>query len=331
MKGRIDTLCVVGGGCKDVPIIGSLNVLKEKDILANVNKFAGTSAGSLIVTLLSIGYTPMEILDTAFSLPNSMVFDSYFWIPYNLFTNYGLFTGDKMLNYVRSLFIKKGLSDKITFKEHYEKTGNLIVLTGTSLTISDTLYFNCHTTPDMLVIDALRISMSIPLFFTSVRMNVNGEDHLFVDGGVLQNFPIYYFDMCELEGKYIFCSKDLKPVHKRHSKKRPDDYCDTTIGILLFYPGNTRNPLDYTKGMVNRINGIKSYLSALATTIFNKIQADNYANPITGARDNFFHNVITITVPDDVTPIDFGMSEKKKLELVELGKKSAIKFFKGRK
>lgn len=46
----------------------------------------------------------------------------------------------------------------------------------------------------MSVIKAIRISSSIPLYFTSVKHLHKSKEHLMCDGGLLCNFPLYYFD-----------------------------------------------------------------------------------------------------------------------------------------
>ena len=43
----------------------------------------------------------------------------------------------------------------------------------------------------MRVVDAVRISMSLPLFFAAIR---DPRGDVFVDGGLLNNFPIKLFD-----------------------------------------------------------------------------------------------------------------------------------------
>lgn len=48
---------------------------------------------------------------------------------------------------------------------------------------------------DQLVVDAIRASMSIPIFFEPVTLqHANGESSTLVDGGVLSNYPIDVFD-----------------------------------------------------------------------------------------------------------------------------------------
>ena len=52
------------------------------------------------------------------------------------------------------------------------------------------------TAGELEVATAVRMSMSIPLFFEPVRWRNHrtGEEHLLVDGGLLSNFPVWLFD-----------------------------------------------------------------------------------------------------------------------------------------
>lgn len=49
-------------------------------------------------------------------------------------------------------------------------------------------------TPTSRIADAVRISMSIPLFFAAFR---NIRNDVYVDGGLLNNFPVKLFDLSE--------------------------------------------------------------------------------------------------------------------------------------
>jgi NTE family protein len=234
---EIDTLIICGGGMKSCAIIGALNYLDEKGILKNIKKYAGTSAGSFIITLLVINYTPNEIEQTIFSQGNNLIKESYLKVLYNIFKSYGIYSADKMYKYLESLFEAKGFSKNITFKELYEKTGKLLTLTGTSLSEEDTFYFNCYTQPDMKIIDGVRISISIPIYFTSVKYTFNSQIHTLVDGGVLNNFPLYYYDICNLSDKWIFKSSDYQVEKKNLLSKnlfmtKRTDFTNT-IGIIL--------------------------------------------------------------------------------------------------
>ena len=54
-----------------------------------------------------------------------------------------------------------------------------------------------------LVADAVRMSMSIPIFFEPVRIQTAtpNDEHLIVDGGMLSNFPVWLFDAAPASGR----------------------------------------------------------------------------------------------------------------------------------
>ena len=320
---EIDTLAIMGGGMKLVTAIGSLCVLEEEGILNNIKKYAGSSAGAIIVTLLNIGLTPLQIENTVFSQGSTLVKDSFYKLPFNLLFKYGLYNGNNMVKYIETLFIQKDISPNITFGELYEKTQKILVLTGTSLNAMDTFYFNYHTASNMKVIDALRISISIPLYFTCVEHIINGVAHIMCDGGVLQNFPIYYFDIVDNTGKYILNSNDLI---KQKNIIKDLSVSSKTLGIMYLDSDEIKNVDDFYQGF-NIINNISDYFIALLNTLLNKIAQDNFTNPITGAKENFFENIITITLPFNVSAVNFDLEKEKKDLLINVGRDAANKYF----
>ncbi len=70
---------------------------------------------------------------------------------------------------------------------------NLFVI-GTDLSYKTSRIFSYQTTPQMEVAEAVRISMSIPLYFESIKINDNNLPILFSDGGIMRNYPINIFD-----------------------------------------------------------------------------------------------------------------------------------------
>lgn len=319
-----NTLILSGGGAKSVACIGSLNILHENGILDNINRYAGTSAGAILCVFLNIGFTPNEIEKAMFTQNSSMVSDSFYTIPINLIFSYGLFTGNKIINYIKSLLKKKGFDENITFNQLYIKTNKILVLTGTSLSIRDTFYFNNFTSPDMKVIDALRISISIPFYFTCVNYTIENKVHTFVDGGILQNFPMYYFKICDLLDKYIYTSKELHISKRDFQNQDISLKCEKSIGIMLISDDDEIDVNDFYKGY-NSIVNISSYILELMNTMLNKIEQDNFVNPITGSKNDFFENVICIKIPNNVSAINFNLSKEIKNQLIHSGQDSAKK------
>ena len=316
MSQIIDTLIISGGGSKALSAIGTLNHLEKnlRGFNKNIKKYAGSSMGSILIFLLSINYTPDEIYDTFFAQNRNTLLSSsgYFNIPYNLIYNYGMFSTDKIMNYISTLAEKKGIDKNITFKELYLKTNKVIVITGTSLNTRNTYYFNYDTTPDIKVIDAIRISISIPFYFTSVDLNIieNGElkNHRWVDGGLLSNFPLYYFDICEETGRYIMSYDELSKNIKTFGISSTS-YYSNVIGIMFLNDSFQRDIYDYYDGN-DAVKSLKDFVISFMETILTKIEEANFFNPLTGT-ENFFTRTITVKIPKHISSIDFNMTINK--------------------
>ena len=69
-------------------------------------------------------------------------------------------------------------------------------VTGTDISNRTSRLFSAETTPDMEVALAVRISMSIPLFFEAIPFQYPGTPHpqVYADGGVMWNYPLSVFD-----------------------------------------------------------------------------------------------------------------------------------------
>jgi NTE family protein len=67
-------------------------------------------------------------------------------------------------------------------------------------------FMSMETTPDVAVADAIRMSMSIPLYFEALRFNGQrfGDGDLYVDGGLFNNYPVDLFDRADVIDKYVF-------------------------------------------------------------------------------------------------------------------------------
>lgn len=164
-----------GGGIKGICFIGVLEYLYQCNILNNFEIFAGSSVSALIFLMILLEYTPQDLL--------------YFTINFNflelkelnidsLFINYGLNNGTIIIKIIKQFLIKKNLSENLTFKNLYDMTNKLFIISGTNLTTKKCEYFSHLTTPDMRLIDAIRISTSLPFFFIPYKYN----DNIYVDG-----------------------------------------------------------------------------------------------------------------------------------------------------
>jgi NTE family protein len=183
---NIDTLVLSGGSLKGIAHIGAFRAFQEKDMIKNIKTIAGTSIGGIIGSLFVIGYTPNELEELVNILDFKLMRDIKIE---KILNQYGVDDGKKMEYVIGELFKAKDISENITFQDLYKKTNIELILT--SVCINDKkLYDISHKTfPDMKVITGLRMTSSIPFWFVPVSY----ENKLFIDGGLMNNFPIDFF------------------------------------------------------------------------------------------------------------------------------------------
>lgn len=182
----IDTIVMSGGGIKGVAHLGVLKALELKGILDNITTFAGTSVGSLIISLFVVGYSPKDLFDIVKSFDLEKMKNLSFS---NILTMYGLDNGKKIEYVIKKLICAKQLSEDITLSELYKITSKSLIITTTCLNSKETVYLSHKTHPHLELHKAIRMSISIPIIFTPVEYN--GE--YYIDGACIDNYPIHTF------------------------------------------------------------------------------------------------------------------------------------------
>lgn len=246
---NIHNLVFEGGGIRGLAFGGVMKIMEEYDILKYVNKLAGSSAGAIFATGIAVGYTAQEMIDIITQTDFNSFKDSSSIVIFDLvrlLTQYGIYKGDAFFNWISEILARKTGDGKITFRQVFEKYGKTLVITGTCLNRANT-YFFCHENPkyaDMPVALAVRISMSIPCLWKAVKL---GRDTM-VDGGVLNNYPLFVFD-----GKYIgdsHISDDAIKLSKTIGFKlmMSDERRDDT---LYHINDEIDGPIEFTKAFIN--------------------------------------------------------------------------------
>jgi NTE family protein len=182
----IKNLVFSGGGVKGYSFIGCLKALEELNITQEIKAISSTSIGSLFSILFIIGYKSKE-LEQIFSNIDFNNLQNFEIL--NFKNNYGFDNGDNIIKFLQVLLTEKKIDPEITFLQLFEKTKIKFIITGTNISKQKIVYFNYKTYPDMKVLTALRITMSIPIIYEYIRF----EDDIYVDGGLLDDYPIDYF------------------------------------------------------------------------------------------------------------------------------------------
>jgi predicted acylesterase/phospholipase RssA len=110
----------------------------------------------------------------------------------------GFYAGDTALNWIRQRLAQKGLAPDITWAQFQKATGKDVSVVTTDVTEEEMVVLNYRTAPDCPVAESVRMSMSIPFVWREMVWQPQwgqylGRDkagHIFVDGGVLSNFPL---------------------------------------------------------------------------------------------------------------------------------------------
>ena len=197
----IKNLVISGGGISGIGILGILKYLSNQKHLDNIQNYLGTSVGSILCFLLIIDYTIEELYYFLMHFDfGKLVSD----LSLNTFLDHWGFTDIRKLRFFMKKMMKyKNINSNITFQELYDKTQKKLIVTGSCVNKSKTYYFNHITQPDMKVIDAIMISSCIPLAFAPIKY----KDRIWLDGGLLANYPIAYFDK-DIENTLGICIYD---------------------------------------------------------------------------------------------------------------------------
>jgi NTE family protein len=269
-------LVMEGGGIKGIAYGGALLELEKNGVLQNITRVAGTSAGAIQACLLSVGYTPKEIIEIVNKTPIETFNDDGFIAKGSkrLFKEYGWFKGDNFLATMENVIFQRTGNANLTFEELHRLAASTpfrdLYVTGTNLTEQSLVVFSHETYPKMRIADAVRISMSIPLYYKSIWIDQEGVVYeqpspnkkcsLFVDGGLMLNYPIDIFD----KAKYIGNDGDKEIFNEQ------------TIGLRLEKCTQIDHELSKKGGAARQnINDINSYMDALGGLMMRNVNAPN--------------------------------------------------------
>lgn len=201
--GAIRNLAFQGGGVKGIAYVGGIEVLEERGLLAGVLRVAGTSAGAITAALLAVGATAGDLRRILTTTTFSAFKDRGHLITtvHRVRHDFGLYKGDFFLGWMRDHIAE--LTEKLTGTAQpdlsFAQLGALaaaqpgrfreLYTVATNLSRQRPEVFSAATTPAVSVALAVRMSMSIPLFFESVTF----DGSIYVDGGLSWNYPIDLF------------------------------------------------------------------------------------------------------------------------------------------
>ena len=187
-------LALSGGGIRGIAHAGVLKALDENNIKIDV--IGGTSSGSIIATLYAMGYSPYYIYILFKRYARELVNQN----PKSIFTSFGNFFSNKKVpfaGFYSGEEIEKGF-DEVAKRKGIRKLTDInmpIVVPTVDLKDSKEYIFTNFIPEnskekdkyitDISIGKAIRASSSFPVAFSPCEY----ENHKFLDGGILDNFP----------------------------------------------------------------------------------------------------------------------------------------------
>nr|KAG5705180.1 hypothetical protein BaRGS_030897 [Batillaria attramentaria] len=264
---QFENLVFEGGGNKGLAYCGAVRYLEELGVMPNIKRFAGASAGGMMAALLAVGYNSYEVeqflgdrIDKIFlGICSGREFESrlgpnmyaglfldascgYCSLLPNLLSTFGWNPGRRIYEWFGDKLKAKTGNADITFKQMYQQMDKMVCIVVTNLSQMATEYCHPKTTPEMPIRVAVRMSMAIPGMFSAMKYEQFGRTDVYVDGGVLCNYPIHCFDGWYLsmapEDSFVRKLQPLKDIpFIMDRNNRFDTFNIKTLGMLLYADG----------------------------------------------------------------------------------------------
>lgn len=218
-KNYANILSIDGGGLRGIIVLVQLVELEKElkvPICERFQYIAGTSTGSIIAVLLSIGMSAQEILDM-YVENASKIFKKRFW-------KFGLLSSKYDDNFFNSLL------DKYVGLKTLIDTKSTVVVPTYNVSKRDKYTFKTtkalkDENDNFLLKDVIRSSAGAPLYFDTYRI----KDEYYLDGGLVSNNPTL--------------SVLLSVIEQNFSNKEPY----LKINTLSFSTGKIKNPYNLSK------------------------------------------------------------------------------------
>ncbi len=321
MAYHFKNLIFEGGGVKGIAYIGAVEVLQAKRILRKVSRVGGTSAGAINAALLGLNFSLDEMKDILWELDfNTFLDDSWGVVrdTKRLIEEFGWYKGDFFRQWIGGLIKEKTGNSESTFADIDAQKKNKgfkdMYFIGTNLSTHFCEVFSKEHTPRMCIADAVRISMSIPLFFTAKR---GLRSDLYVDGGLLANYPIKLFD----RDKYVTANALCRDYYEEHNQALVEMgkeiskyvYNKESLGFRLDSAKEIAVFRDHCEPAHQKIDDFFSYARALIETVWEAQQSNHLHD------DDWQRTVYIDTL--GVKTTEFDLSADKKNQLIESGRK----------
>jgi len=297
-----ENLVFEGCGVCSFAYCGAISELEKNGILPKIKRFAGTSFGAIFASFLAAGFTSSEISE----IKNILNFEGLstkcdFLDMFKFSKNYGVNSSSGIRKQILS-FLTARVSPDETLSSLFKKTGKDLVIVSCCINREKPVYFHHSTYGDIKLIDAIIASISAPIFFQPLQLSVFGEQDYFVDGGIVDNYPIWIFN--DVNALY---KNDLKSIDKQNLNP-------LTIGLKIISCEENKD------GTRTSVTDVFNLFRLFINTLTNSIDSSNYSSKFVEQTINISNGSIYF--------LDLNINNEQISQLINNGAEGVRKYFK---
>ncbi len=301
-----------GAGIRGIAYAGVVKTLEKNNLMDSIKKVGGTSAGAIIAMMISLGYDSQEIQQIIGST-KFQKFNHGCCGYFRLKKHFGWYRSERFMRFLEKLVEQKTGDKNYSFRQLNESNKyKSLYVTGTCLNKQKTIVFSSKTYPEMRIVDAVRISMSIPLYFEAIFIDERGKVYskfnkkqnldIMVDGGILANFPIFIFDDYKK-------TNDGKTIRIENPK---------TLGIRIDSDKQIQNDLKNRELAYVNINNFRDFVQAFYILVLENLNRNNLT-------DKDWKRTVSIS-DKNIGPKIKKLSQQQKQSLIESGEEGMKNF-----
>lgn len=235
--------------------VGALEELDEAGEFADVTHVVGSSVGSIVAVAVACRIPLEQVSNEMFAVEFESFRDDsigYLLDVYRLYREFGWYKGDALERWMDDVLERHTGSRGITFAQAFKRYGVWLEIPTTDMNYPKTVYMSHETHPDLPLAKAVRRSTGIPVYFRVDKerlptdfeaddgtVTVRPVDHYYVDGGLLDNYPIQrlyrHLKPSDVVGVKLMTTLELESMRHSHATDQPDppaNFCDFMERIL---------------------------------------------------------------------------------------------------
>lgn len=182
-------IVIAGGGTNTFSLLGCIKYCIENNIINmnNINTLIGTSAGSYICLMLTVGFTIDEMIEIYVNEVSKKLefnFDNIYIS--EIIEKKSIYSNKLLIEMYETAFIKYRNGEIPTLLDIKNKYNKELVFTVYNLSKNKLEYLNYINSPDLLVTHGCAMSSCIPIAFNPIEY----KKCYYIDGGIKSNFSI---------------------------------------------------------------------------------------------------------------------------------------------